>query len=662
MQVQLWYQGDMSNADPESLFAQMRSYFPLAFASVGDMVAGNTIGGISVTLKVGDECSTGATKWRVSTNTAGVSLDLGLYAEPLTSICVDDYAFSSSVDCSVALQAILVMASAFGIGRIYSKGGKTYKLENTIDFRGLKAIDLDFGWSVVIDNVQGFVPEMANRAKQTFILYNCNGSRIRCINWMVSPTRANSVDPAPPGVLIWLGGQTVGEEITTNVQVTDIVFQQTLTNMDPIGVLGELRGCLVKNIDVYGDAAFGINFEYGEQPSDPAINPGLDNGKHPYNCRVENFNGYDLHNCQGFLRVASCYNIEFKNCQGFNVKSFIYCYGGDRNISRVSENVRFVNCKSKLDENVIATNNAVWIVIVNKDGSTGDPLPAFTNYTHFFEFDNCEFWNVTGAGSACVRFVGDQGKAVFNNCLFKRSYYGVFVEPSSNPNYRSRSALDFNSCVFLGNYQDARANGVDGVNFDKASFKQQNNSSPLPQVSLGAVDSVNYAAFSDCLWSEQTKQNFALDVVSGSGIKLRGNRFDLFSSGHTAIQSAVVLYGDGTNTTNGTLISQAVTARRIRGEPSTGFKSSSGLTGPVINHEIADKWEMNSALSTTNCINAKDGDELIFRGATAGASLTVTHAAGGAGQYSNKSGVTDTVSGALFAKKYVHKGGIWYEI
>lgn len=641
---------------------EVTSYRVLSYTSVDDMSAQITHGGVEIPLSTGDECSTGATRWRIGTNAAGVSVGTGLYAEPLTSICIDDWAFSSSVDCSAALQSILNMASAFGIGRVYSNGGKTYKLDNTIDFSGLKAIDLDFGWSVLIDNVQGFIPASANRAKQTFILYNCNGSKVRCINWMVSPTRASNGSSNIPDALIWLGGQYLGAEITTNVQVTDIIFQQTLLGNLPISVVGELRGCNVRNIDVYGNASYGINFEYGLQPVAPATDPTLTNGRHPYNCTVENFNGYNLLNCQGFLRVASCYNIKFKNCQGFNVKSFIYCYGGDRNISRVSESVRFVNCKSKLDENVLASNNAVWIVIVNKDGSTGEGLPSWTNYDHQFVFDNCEFWNGTGANSACLRFMGNQGSTVFNNCLFKRSYYGANIAPSANPTYGSRFSLAFNDCIFDQNYQDMYINGVDGVKIRGGKMKRQPATSTLPQISIGAVSGANYTTIEDLFVGEQTRQNFALDVVSGGGTMLRNNRFEMFSVAHTAIQSAVLLRGDGNNTAYGTLISTSNTAKRISGEPSTGFKVTTGLAGPTLDYQVADKWLVNSALTTNNCINARDGDELLFRGSTAGASLTITHAAGGTGQYANKSVTSDTVTGASFAKRYVYRAGTWYEM
>lgn len=655
--------GDWLDISDASLRSEVSSYRSLSFTSVGDMISGTTHGGVVVSLSSGDECSTGATRWRIGTNAAGVPVGSGLYAEPLTSICLDDYAISSSVDCSSTLQSILNMASAFGIGRVYSKGGKTYKLENTVDFRGLKAIDLDFGWSVLIDNVQGFIPASANRAKQTFILYHGTGHQVRTINWMVSPTRASNGSSNIPDILIWVGGQYLGAEITIDPRISEIVFQQTLLGNLPIGVLGELRGGKVRNIDIYGNASYGINFEYGLQPTAPATDPTLTNGRHPYNCTVENFNGYNLLNCQGFLRVASCYNIKFKNCQGYNVKSFIYCYGGDRNISRVSQNVRFVNCKSKIDEAVLtAANNAVWIVIVNKDGSTGTDLPSWTNYDHQFVFDNCEFWNNTAVGSACLRFMGNQGATVFNNCLFKRSYYGANIAPSANPTYGSRFSLAFNDCVFDQNYQDMNINGVDGVKIRGGKMKRQPATSTLPQISIGAVSGANYTTIEDLFVGEQTRQNFALDVVSGVGTMLRNNRFEMFSVAHTAIQSAVLLRSDGNNSTNGTLISAANTAKRIRGEPSTGFKVTSGLAGPALDYEVADKWLVNSTLTTSTCTNAKDGDELIFRGGTAGASLTVTHAAGGTGQYINKSGVSDTVTGANFSKRYVYRAGTWYEI
>jgi hypothetical protein len=566
-----------------------------------------------------------------------------------------------TVDSGI-INSALSVSSSNGINFLYGDKGKSYLLEDTVDLSGISNITLDFNFAVVIDNVQGVIAASANRAKQAFIIYNNENVKLKNFSYVVAATRETNADKDIPDILIWVGGQYLGAEVTVNTEVSNIVFTGTTIGNMPISVLGEHRGFKCSNIDIYGDAGYGINFEYGLQPSDPITDPGLENGRHPYNAKVENVNGYNLLNCNGFLRVASSYNILFKNCQMFNVPFAIYCYGGDRNISRFSENVRFVNCKSKINEAILTDiNYGIYIIIPNKDGSTGDDLPAFTNYNQSFQFDNCEIWNNTTEFSSCVRFVGNQGQTTFNNCIFKRSYYGIWAEPSGNPTYRSRYSLSLKQCDFINNYQDVELNGIDGVSFQGVKFIGQVSAATGPQVFIGSSVSANYTKFTDCFFGEQSKSQILLRVFIGEGTQLTRNRFETFSSGDTAISLSSKTFGYG-NTTNGYLVSTFNTAFRIIGEDSTGLKNTSGLSGSSLNFLSGDIWVANSTLVLDFLENGEKGDRVIFRGGASGASITFNNLSNGEGKFYNLSNSDDTLTGNLWSKEFVYSGAIWYEI
>lgn len=647
------------------------------FISVPAMIASLSD---SANIMLGDELSTGKTRWRVSSNVAGIDIGNGFYAEPLTSICFDDWGFTSAVSLAADLNAILTMAGVFGIGRVYSNGGKTYYTEDTINLSGLN-IDLDFGWSVLIDNVQGFRADLSGRAKPTFIQYDSTGSKVRCVNHIVHPSRSQSASGNGADIHYWIGGQQMGTAFTIGPLVEDIVLQDTKRGCMPVAVLGNVKNWNVRRFDVYGDASWGIDIEWGWQgtegsktgiPEDPAVNQTMENGQIPYNGHVENFNGYELQNCKGFLRTAGCYNTKFENCVGYNVDNFIYVYGGDRNPSVFTQNDRFKGCKLKINRSTFTKPTyCITVLFPNKDGTLGDPLPSWTDYDHTVVFDDCEIQGNYASGAfqtAGLRFYGCNGAAEFNRCTFKYCYYGARLEKAaSNPDYTSRFSLGFNYCIFKRNYQDASLNSIDGVNFNHCKFRSMLGTA-LPSVGVGLGAASNYNKFIDCSWSGQNDRSGGvkafIQLGSGAGNHLVRCRFEPFLSAYKPVEQtgSGVFNGYG-NSSTGELTLSTNAAKKIVGESSTITKGTSGLSGPQLDFNIGEVWLTNSAMTINQCVNGKSGDRLVIRGGT-NDSFTIQHNAVpvGSGRFLNLTKTNYSHTSDDWAHTYVNSGGDWYEI
>lgn len=563
-------------------------------------------------------------------------------------------------DCSIALNnanALYKTTGSILLGNPLS----TYKIENTVTV----SMTFDFNNAIIIDNVQGFIPESGGRARQLFIIYNSNGAKVVNARITTASTRANLGSSSIPTVQIWVGGQYLGSAITTNVTLRNIIFNGGLVGMMAIAVMGETRGFLSENTEFYGDYSFGINFEYGLQPEDPAINPTWTNGRHPYNCVVRNMYGSGLLNCEGFIRTASSFNIKFERVIGYNVKSFFYGYCGDRNISRVSQNVLLENCINKIDGSVLTTaNNCVWIVVVNKDGSTGTDLPSWTNYNQMYVLKNCEFWNNNTSGSACIRFMGTKGKVSLEQCILTGSYYGVNAQPSSNPTYNANRALVLRDCVLFNNYQDINIIGVTGSIVDSCTIKAQNSNSTLNPVSLGS--GAHRTIIQNSLFDElPSSKAYIVGNANATDCVYDNNRFVTFSVGDNPIVNLARAFGKG-NTTNSTagFVAQTSTSYRIRGEDSTGIRTlDAGVT--TYSADIADTLTSSAATTFNRIQGGQLRDVVIFRGVATGSSVTFQNAASGIAvgeRIINLTGADKTVSGSGWVAKYMKLSSGWYEI
>lgn len=125
--------------------------------------------------------------------------------------------------------------------------------------------------------------------------------------------------------------------------------------------------------------------------------------------------------------MASCYNAYVLNCTAYNTRSPIYGYSGDRGITRYSQNVIFENVKTKYSDDITYTNASVQIIITDKDGSTGDPLPSWSNFDHCFMFINCEIGSTKSTNSSSYRVFGNMGKVHVIGGTVENSFLGRTV-------------------------------------------------------------------------------------------------------------------------------------------------------------------------------------------------------------------------------------------
>lgn len=587
-------------------------------------------------------------------------------------IYLDDIVPSTngSLDCAPAINAALATYSGKGVTLIGSSTS-VYKVESTIDFTGKTRLTLNFNGATVLDNVQGTIPASANRANHTFLVYNASDIKITNITYDVAPTRANT--PGVPTCVFWVGGQYLGSAMTRNVVLGGFrtVTGKFIDGGIVVAGLGELDGLKVSNFFIDGgNWGFGCNFEYGDRPVDLATDFTMNNGKHPYNITVDNFSGQNLLVCQGFLRTASCYNIEFRNCVGYNIRNFFYGYGGDRNISRFSQNVRVINCKSKINPSILNTAfYAVNVIIVNKDGSTGDPLPSWTNYDHTFVFESCEFMHNQTSFSSCVRVGGTQGSATFRNCIFERGYYGIWAGPSSNPDYVMETVLHVEDCVFKDNIRDVNLDQVNGAVFSKCKFKPQSASSVQNPFALATSPRTKII---NCYFGTPSgdRPSILSDAASVNCV-LQGNYFELFNttSGY-AVSLSSRAYGYG-NRTNGTaqvsLTQSASTSYGIRGEDSTMIRDAVLFNGTgVLNADIGNFYTSANTTGIVAIVGGVSGDEVVIRGIAVGSSVTFTHASAGASATDRlimKGNANRTETGNSWSVRFRKVPGAgWYEL
>ena len=587
-------------------------------------------------------------------------------------IYLDDFLSSidGSVDIAPELNQKLADISGKGITLKGTKG-QTYRIDSTIDFTGLSDIILDFGHATVLDNVQGYIAENGGRANHTFVIYDASDVVVKNIKYDLAATRADAGSAGPYTCVFWVGGQYLGDAMTRNIQLSGFtnVTGKGLANQFPISAVGELDGLRVKDFFIDGgDWGFGINLEYGLRPAELATDFTMNNGRHPYNIRVEHFCGQNLLNCQGFLRVASCYNVLFVNCTGYNVKSFIYGYSGDRGITRYSQNVKFVNCKSKVNPSVLSVAQyAVNIIVVNHDGSTGEELPSWTNYDHAFMFENCEFMHNQTTNSSAIRITGNKGLVVFKGCIIERAYFGIWAGPSTNPDYIMETVIHVEDCVFKNNVRDVNLVSCQGSLFTKNQFKMQNSGSSMVPVS---VVSSPRTKFKDNFFGAPSGNRASITIDANSpDCAIEDNYFTLLAPATDyALDLNARTNGFG-NKTNGTkensLTLAGSTKYGIRGEPHTMTLDLSLLSGTAINADQATTLLSTTTKSIDSITGGLPGDEVVIRGVLVASSVTFTN--NGSGLNTNKIVLTGnanvTKTGNDWSIRFRKLPGLgWYQV
>lgn len=503
--------------------------------------------------------------------------------------------------------------------------GETYLIRDEIVVPS--NVTMDWQGATIIDDVQTFrPPDQADRAKPLFYMYGVNNIKIKNLVYESTNTRATVSTNVPTGI-IWIGdNSTTGNGPTHDIEVSNILASNCANYTLFVAIVGNAYDLIVKNVEITGDCDYGINIEYGEAATGP--NPPDNYGMYPYNVRVENFNGYNNTTSVGFLRVAAAYNIKFLNCYGENVKSFIYAWTGDRSIQRVSENVVFENCSHYAGANFLTgvVNYVVQVLSPDKDGSTGDPLPVWTNQEHLFTFNNCQFQNNKETDSAVFRFYGSQGSTAFNSCLFQDSYFGVRAGPATNPSYTSLYSLRFNDCVFKNNSRDVRLSTIRGVVFDHCKFLFQDGTLIPVKIESSAV----YNEFKNCLF-----YGLATDIayiVIDSGCVLNKIDYCLFADvGATPpLDLSAETLGSNNLPPDQGLVRTGYAYYGVAGEPQTLIENLANVSTSQLD---ADKRTLYTAgaltKSITGVLNGVLNTTVRLTSESVGANITFVHNDGG---------------------------------
>ncbi|MFX5295222.1 hypothetical protein ABTD24_00740 [Acinetobacter baumannii] len=577
------------------------------------------------------------------------------------------------LDCAPAINAAILKYNGKGVTLIGSPNSK-YLIKDTLDLKSKFNIKLDFNFSTLIDDVQGTIPASGNRGKHTVVIYDSRHITVSNIQYETSSTRTNSNSTSIPTHVFWCGGQYLNPSTDPTIPTSDVTIENFTADGSGISlgcvisVVGETYGVKIRGFDINnGPWAFGINTEYGLKPVDLEQDLTLTNGRHPYNVEIQQFNGKNLPKCIGFLRTASCYNVKFLGCVGFNVPNFIYYYSGDRGISRFAQTVEFEFCHSKLDDTMTVVQNAVSIIVTSRDGSTAEPLEPWVNRDHQVSFKLCQFIGNYTQFSSGLRFYGSAGKVLFDQCTFQRYYYGNWsaYTATTNPNTPSPFSLTFRDCVYKKNYVDVHQIDVPGVLYDNCKFKQRAISSLPYQIEI--LKSINTCAgttFRHCYISEQPSNTIPMRIES-DGIYLHNNTFELFQAiTGISVSTNALTYGSN-NTTNGKLTSDAETENRIIGERRKIKVLTDVGNNDTLGFEKSDLWLINDTQTVAAIMNGELGDEIIIRAGVAGANCTFVHnspIATTTTRLLNKSGANDTVAGLTLSRRYMKFVDGWREM
>lgn len=577
-----------------------------------------------------------------------------------------------SQDVAPQINALIQSVNAAGGGYIFGSSTSKYLIRSTISLVGTKHIHLEGNYGIVRDDVQGFIPDSGNRANHTFLVYDATDIIVEGFTYEQVSTRANRVPLGGPNTcMIWVGGQYLGGAMTRDVKIRR--FKNIENNACDDGFflcgMGELDNILVE--DVYlkgGNWNWGVNFEYGLQPEDPAVNPTITNGRHPYNVTVRNMRGENLTSCDGFLRVGGAYNVMFEQCTGYNVTNFIHYFSGDRGVTRFGQNVYYKNCKAKHDPSVVTVaDNMVWIIVTDHDGSTGDPLPTWTNRYHEIIFDGCEFWNNGVLGGSCVRFVSNAGKTTLRNCTLKGGFYGIWAQPGGRATENPRYSLEVEQCVIQNCFQFYRGVDAQGTSLRRNTLigRQQGSTgaTQVPAVVLsgdcsGTVISDNLFTVSNGISSTSWINN------QSPGVTITRNQFEPALTADYPIVSTYPIKGRDNTSTSTYLIDPAASAYRLVDEPVIS-KNLADVPGTVIDFDKGAVWTIGGTKVISSIIGGKPGQTVIIN-PTAGAA-DVTFQFGvvtGENRIVPRTVATEQKTGTNWTKTFMKMAGTsgWWEI
>ncbi|CTU04593.1 phage head-binding domain-containing protein [Escherichia coli] len=582
---------------------------------------------------------------------------------------------SGVLDSSAALNTAITTYSGVGVEFI-GNPSSTYLLTGTVQCIGVSNITLNFNGAKIMDNVQGFIPTSGGRANHTFVVYNSKKVRISNFVYDVAETRADATasnPSAPQTVMIWVGGQYLGSAMTSDVEIDRIynVTGKGLNNGFVVCGMGELDGirlhdCLISG----GPWKFGCNFEYGLAPENPATNSTMTNGLHPYNIHVERFNVENVSTCDGWWRVASCYNAYFLNITAYNTKSACYCYSGDRGITRYSQNVIFENMKIKFSDDTVYANSSVQIITTDKDGSTGDPLPSWSNFDHTFMFINCEVQSTKVDLSTAYRIFGNMGKVHILGGNIDSAFRGLHAQPAINPSFFSDGAIIVDGVILKNCFQFMRIGSVKGMKVQNCTFKAHLwGSSAASQLDPVVVFNNADATFRSN-WFDAMANSGALTYINAQAciLRLRDNDFTMKSVAHYPITwsgaTEPTLYGSGNKYNSTLLIPAGVNDPQIYGEPCPS-KPLESLTGSVLPFSHGNVWISSATKSIDTITGGKPGDRVVIRGVSLSSSVTfIFSSTASENRIVPLSVGTETKTGNGWSKTFIKMSGAqgWWEV
>ena len=316
------------------------------------------------------------------------------------------------------------------------------------------------------------------------------------------------------------------------------------------------------------------------------------------------------------------------------MRSFIYAWTGDRSISRVSQSVKFENCAHYASSTFLpgVVDYVVQIMSAGIDGSTGEPLPAWTNYDHLFTFENCQFQSNKTVYSAAIRFYGTQGSAVFKSCIFQKTYYGVRAEPTTGSAYTSTSSLTFDDCVFKNNSRDVELNNITGVRFNHCKFKDPDENMAPVKLTNGS----KYNTFSKCLF---TGMNADISyIVIDSGCVFNDISDCIFFDGANTppLDLSAVTTGSGNVYGPQGLCVSGLEYFGVLGEPTALYFSLASLPDTFLDaykrrQFVAETGSVNKVIS--RIINGRVGDEITVQSVSSIATVQFNHLESGVSTY-----------------------------
>jgi uncharacterized protein YjbI with pentapeptide repeats len=428
-------------------------------------------------------------------------------------------------------------------------GNKTaiYRLTDRLSIVDKNGVYLDFRGATILDTITTLAPDFGNRPNH--FLHIVRSSNIYAGNIIYDGSQRTETAVF---VGIELGLTAANEPTFTNsndhanynICIENVTALGTSANMAFVAIQGNSYNVTIKNFALYGDYSYGINIEYGLKPLEDYSTLGAKYaaieslyGVHPYNIKVEGFNGFDNLNCIAHLRTSGAYNIIFENCYVYNVSGFIVNFSSDTSIDRIGQSVEYKNCSNYFSTGTVTTEYAVSVSAIEIDPQTNLPVPAFTKWEFKTSFTNCEF---DGGGYIAFRFIGNTGKTVIDNCMFKNSTFALRIGGSVNRwEIFDKAVISVSDCIFKNNEYDIQTADYSNIAVKNTTFKEQIND----RYPINIIDG-NGITFDNCIFHSRIDDKpYVLIGATCTNTFFSNCYFDNASSTGAVLSQSESIYG-----------------------------------------------------------------------------------------------------------------------